>query len=181
MAQEKMKIDMRKWTERKIALWALGLSLISFLTSICLGIKANNLGKENNRINNQLKKISHNAYLLEKKISCRTLIEPKFDLMREQFLDLPTALTRCAQRPSDYCDDARQIHGKIRRSILTFTGSLTQVPLELKRLLDILTPLQGILSNSLIDKAPVLIDIAEELSKYKNELDKVEPHTFSCN
>ncbi len=176
-----MKIDMRKWTERKIAFWALCLSSISFLASIYLGINTNNLGKENNRINNELKKISHNTYLLEKKISCRTLIEPKFDLMREHFLDLPTALIRCAQRPSDYCDDARQIHGKIRRSILAVTGSLTQVPSELKRLLDILTPLQGILSNSLKDKAPVLIDIAEELSKYKNELDKVEPHTFSCN
>jgi hypothetical protein len=181
MAKEKMKIDMRKWTERKIAFWALGISFISFLSTICLGIKANNIGAENNQINNELKKISHNAFLLEKKISCRTLIEPKFDLIREQFLDLPTALTRCAQRPSDYCNDARQIHSKIRRTILAVTSSLTQVPLEFKRLLVILNPLDGILSNPITDNAPALIDIAEELSRYKNDLDKVEPHTFSCN
>ncbi len=165
-----MSPDMRKWTERRTALYSFWLNfgsiICSLIVSVIFGIVTYN--------------ISTNAHDLNQKTFCTNLVMPKLDALNDKLINLPVSLSGCAKRPREFCDRARMQFEQTRDTLLHLTGSLESSSVQLNQILETINSLDPILSGPLDGHQKEMIMIAGTLSRQKRNLGFIKPINLKC-
>src|SRR5690606_16422066 len=99
----------RKWPERRIALWALGVSIFSLIATTVVGGF-----------------FSWNSNKLSERTFCLGHVIPKIETVKSNITELPKLISGCALEPTVYCSNARAMVSKTKGVVVEINGSLDE-------------------------------------------------------